>query len=209
MAKTFDGAVISDMLQLAEFTSWLRRSSRDQACVLVSQKQNGKPVVPVNRIRKTVGTRAVVVLLSNTVQQSARNQLSTLNAYHGAARIFPAGDEWTHDPRLVRFVRGDLPVTEFLESIDEQLNIIAEKAAQSSPKAPQSVPAGSWKASSRQSPASNGARRGTGEARPGGRTRRIQAVPHRRGTCRAVQRLHTERVTRDPLHTGFQGGGSS
>lgn len=165
MANSFDGATISDMLQLAEFTSWLRRSSRDQACVLVSQKQNGKPVVPVNQICKTVGTRAVVVLLSNTVQQSARNQLSTLNAYHGAARIFPAGDEWTHDPRLVRFVRGDLPATEFLESIDEQLNIIAEKAAQSSPKAPQSVPAGSWKASSRQSPASNGA--AAEPARPG------------------------------------------
>ncbi len=153
MAKSFDGATISDMLQLAEFTSWLRRSSRDQACVLVSQKQNGKPVVPVDRIRKTVGTRAAVVLLSNTVQHSARNQLGTLNAYHGAVRVFPAGDEWTHDPRLVRFVRGDLSPTEFLESLDEQLNIMAEKAAQLSPKAPQSIPAGSWKASSRRTTA--------------------------------------------------------
>ena len=155
MAKPFDGAVISDMLQLAEFASWLRRSSRDQACVLVSQKQNGKPVVPIDRIRKTVGTRAAVVLLSNTVQHSAKNQLGTLNAYHGAVRIFPAGDEWTHDPRLVRFVRSDLSPTEFLESIDEQLNIMAEKAAQPSPKAPQSVPVGSWKASGRRATARN------------------------------------------------------
>lgn len=153
MANSFDGATISDMLQLAEFISWLRRSSRDQACVLVSQRQNGKPVVPVDRIRKTVSTRAVVVLLSNTVQQSARNQLGTLNAYHGAIRVFPAGDEWTHDPRLVRFVRSDLSPTEFLESLDEQLNIIAEKASQPSPKAPQSIPIGAWKASSRRTPA--------------------------------------------------------
>ena len=157
MANSFDGATISDMLQLAEFTSWLRRSSRDQACVLVSQRQNGKPVVPVNRIRKTVGTRAVTVLLSNTVQHSARNQLGTLNAYHGAIRVFPAGDEWTHDPRLVRFVRSDLTPTEFLESLDEQLNILAEKAAQPSPKAPQSIPAGSWKASGRRTTAPSNA----------------------------------------------------
>ncbi len=92
-------------------------------CVLVSQKADGRPVVPFNRIRKRTDGRAVVTMLSNTMQRSARNQLGSVNPFHGAARIFPMGDSWTTDPRLVRFVRGDLPPTEFLNAMEEQLQI--------------------------------------------------------------------------------------
>lgn len=123
MAGSFDGETISDMLRLAELASWLRRSSRDMVCVLVSQKADGRPVVPFNRIRKRTDGRAVVTMLSNTMQRSARNQLGSVNPFHGAARIFPMGDSWTTDPRLVRFVRGDLPPTEFLNAMEEQLQI--------------------------------------------------------------------------------------
>lgn len=154
MAGSFDGEVISDMVQLAEFTSWLRRSSRNDTCILVSQKPDGKPVVSMDRIRKRVGKRVSVTMLSNSVQQSAYKQLGTVNPYNGSIRIFPAGDGWTTDPRLARFVRGDLPVAEFLESVGEQLDFaLVDSVRRSMAAQPRmSVPAGSWKASRRDVP---------------------------------------------------------
>ena len=69
-------------------------------------------------------------------------------------RIFPAGDGWTTDPRLARFVRGDLPVAEFLESVSEQLDFaLVDSVRRSMAAQPRmSVPAGSWKASRRDVP---------------------------------------------------------
>lgn len=149
MAGSFDGETISDMLRLAEFASWLRRSSRDMVCVLVSQKADGRPVVPFNRIRKQTGARAVVTMMSNTMQRSARNQLGSVNPFHGAARIFPVGDSWTTDPRLVRFVRGDLSPTEFLNAMGEQLQIALAYHGSPTAEAYGRVTSEPWKASKR------------------------------------------------------------
>jgi hypothetical protein len=151
MVCSFDGETISDMVHLADLASWLRRSTRDETCVLVSQKTDGKPVAPLNRIRKRVGERAVVVMLSNNVQRTARGQLGSVNPYHGAIRIFPAGDMWMDDYRLVRFVRGDLSAEETLEVLDEQLDVVLTDAARRSMEtgARKSVLADSWKAPAR------------------------------------------------------------
>lgn len=149
MAGSFDNETISDMLRLAELASWLRRSSRDTVCVLVSQKTDGKPVVPLNRIHKQTDGRAVVTMLSNTVQRSARNQLGTVNPFHGAIRIFPAGDSWTTDPRLVRFVRGDLPPTEFLNAMEEQLEIAIAHRDLPTEETRRRMTSESWKAAKR------------------------------------------------------------
>lgn len=100
-ANTYDGRTIADSFELLEFVSWLRRSTRDATCVLLSQDAHGNPHVPLDQVRKTVGSRAVTVLLANTVQQSAHDQLGIVNPYHGAARIFPPGDAWRDDSSLV------------------------------------------------------------------------------------------------------------
>lgn len=100
-ANTYDGRTIADSFELLEFVSWLRRSTRDATCVLLSQDAHGNPHVPLDQVRKTVGSRAVTVLLANAVQQSAHDQLGIVNPYHGAARIFPPGDAWRDDSSLV------------------------------------------------------------------------------------------------------------
>lgn len=93
----YDGIIINDQFELLEFVNWLRRSTRDTACVLLSQDAHGNPHVPLDQVRKTVSSRAVTVLLDNAVQQSARNQLGIVNPHHGAARVFPSGDAWCDD----------------------------------------------------------------------------------------------------------------
>ena len=117
--------MIGDPFELPEFVNWLRRSTRDTACVLLSQDTHGNPHVPLDQVRKTVGSRAVTVVLDNAVQQSARNQLGIVNPHHGAARIFPPGDAWCDDSSLVYCVLSALPPQEFLARIDDKLNALA------------------------------------------------------------------------------------
>ncbi len=76
--------IINDPFELLEFVHWLRRSTRDTACVLLSQDAHDNPHVPLDQVRKTVGSRTVTVLLDNAVQRSARNQLGIVNPHHGA-----------------------------------------------------------------------------------------------------------------------------
>lgn len=87
--RAYDGTTIDDSFALLEFVNWLRGSTRDVACVLLSEDARGRPYVPLDRVRAAVGSRAVTVLLSNAVQQSARNQLDTVDPYHGAAAADP------------------------------------------------------------------------------------------------------------------------
>lgn len=108
-ANAYDGKIINDPFELLEFVNWLRRSTRDTACVLLSQDARGNPHVPLDQVRKTVGSRAVTVLLDNAMQRSARNQLGILNPHHGAARVFPSGDAWCDDSSLVYCVLPALP----------------------------------------------------------------------------------------------------
>lgn len=159
MDGSFDGETISDMVRLAELASWLRRSTRSEACVLVSQKPDGKPEAPLSRIRERVGGRAVVTMLSNDVQRTAYEQLGSVNPYHGAIRIFPAGDMWTENYRLVRFVRGGLPAAEFLETLDGQLDAILVNGTRRSIESESrgSVAVGSWRDSKRSVRAPAGA----------------------------------------------------
>ena len=124
-ANTYDGKIIKDPFELPEFVNWLRRSTRDTTCVLLSQDTHGNPHVPLDQVRKTVGSRAVTVVLDNAVQQSARNQLGIVNPHHGAARIFPPGDAWCDDSSLVYCVLSALPPQEFLARIDDKLNALA------------------------------------------------------------------------------------
>ena len=149
MADSFDGETISDVIRLAEFTSWLRRSTRSEACVLVSQKSDGRPVAPLGRIMERVDGRAVVTMLSNDVQEGARGQLGSVNPYKGAVRIFPAGDMWTEDPRLVRFIRDGPSAAEFLEAVDGQLDVALVNGVRSSVGSRGGMTAGSWKDSGR------------------------------------------------------------
>lgn len=121
----YDGKIIKDPFALLEFVNWLRRSTRDTACVLLSQDAHGDPHVPLDQVRKTVGSRAVTVVLDNAVQQSARNQLGIVNPHHGAVRIFPPGDAWCDDSSLVYCVLSALPPQEFLARIDDKLNALA------------------------------------------------------------------------------------
>lgn len=67
-ANTYDGRTIADSFELLEFVSWLCRSTRDATCVLLSQDTHGRPHVPLDQVRKSVGSRAVTVLLANAVQ---------------------------------------------------------------------------------------------------------------------------------------------
>ena len=124
-ANTYDGKIIKDPFELPEFVSWLCRSTRDIACVLLSQDARGNPHVSLDQVRKTVGSRAATVLLDNAVQRSARNQLGMLNPHHGAARIFPPGDAWRDDSGLVYCVLSAQPPQEFLARIDDKLNALA------------------------------------------------------------------------------------
>lgn len=121
----YDGKIINDPFELPEFVNWLRRSTRDIACVLLSQDARGNPHVPLDQVRKTVGSRAATVLLSNAVRRSARNQLGILNPHHGAARIFPPGDAWCDDSSLVYCVLSAQPQQEFLARIDDKLHALA------------------------------------------------------------------------------------
>lgn len=123
-ANTYDGRTIADSFELLEFVSWLRRSTRDAACVLLSQDTHGKSRVPLDQVRKTVGSRAVTVLIANAVQQSAHDQLGIVNPYHGAARVFPPGDAWCDDSSLVYCVLPALPPQEFLARIDDNLTAL-------------------------------------------------------------------------------------
>lgn len=146
--RAYDGTTIDDSFALLEFVSWLRRSTRDVACVLLSQDARGRPYVPLDRVRATVGSRAVTVLLDNAVQRSARDQLGDVNPYRGAARIFPPGDRWHDDYRLVPCMLPSLSKAEFLARIDDKLNALvsverrsrATHAARSAASPPASVP---------------------------------------------------------------------
>ncbi len=89
MRNAYDGTTIRDPFALPEFVNWLRGSTRDVACALLSEDAQGRPYVPLDRVRATAGSRAVTVLLDNAVQQSARNQLDTVGPYHGAASADP------------------------------------------------------------------------------------------------------------------------
>ena len=122
MDGSYDGKVIKDSFTLSEFVNWLRKSSRDIACVLLSEDAHGKTIAPLDEVRRTVGTRAVTVLLSNSVQNDARDHLGSVNPYRGAARVFPPGDMWFDDPRLVGCVLPSLSSTRFLERIEELLD---------------------------------------------------------------------------------------
>ncbi|MDE5641351.1 MAG: hypothetical protein K2I40_06600, partial [Bifidobacterium castoris] len=126
--RAYDGITIDDSFALLEFVSWLRRSTRDVPCVLLSQAARGRSYVPLDLVRATVGSRAVTVLLDNAVQQSARNQLGDVNPYRGAARIFPPGDRWHDDYRLVPCMLPSLSKTEFLARIDDKLNALVSAA---------------------------------------------------------------------------------
>lgn len=77
--------------------------------MLLSQDTHDRPHVPLDQVRKSVGSRAVTVLLANAVQQSAHNQLGIVNPYHGAARIFPPGDAWCDDSSVMYCVLSALP----------------------------------------------------------------------------------------------------
>ena len=77
--------------------------------MLLPQDTHGRPHVPLDQVRKFVGSRAVTVLLANAVQQSAHNQLGIVNPYHGAARIFPPGDTWCDDSSVMYCVLSALP----------------------------------------------------------------------------------------------------
>lgn len=126
--NAYDGTTISDPFALPEFVNWLRRSTRDVPCVLLSEDAQGKPYVPLDQVRATVGSRAVTVLLTNAVQQSARNQLDTVDPYHGATRIFPPGDQWRDDYRLVPCVMPSASKPEYLARIDDKLNAVLAAA---------------------------------------------------------------------------------
>lgn len=140
-ANTYDGRTIVDSFELLEFVSWLRRSTRDATCVLLSQDAHGNPHVPLDQVRKTVGSRAVTVLLANAVQQSAHDQLGIVNPYHGAARIFPPGDAWCDDSSVVYCVLPALPPQEFLDHIDDNLTALAS-AQRNAPAAAKPVSTG-------------------------------------------------------------------
>ena len=77
--------------------------------MLLSQDTHDRPHVLLDQVRKSVGSRAVTVLLANAVQQSAHNQLGIVNPYHGAARIFPPGDAWCDDSSVMYCVLSALP----------------------------------------------------------------------------------------------------
>lgn len=126
--NAYDGMTIKDPFALLEFVNWLRRSTRDVPCVLLSEDAQGKPYVPLDQVRATVGSRAVTVLLDNAVQRSARNQLDTVNPYHGAARVFPPGDRWHDDYRLVPCVMPSASKPEYLARIDDKLNAVLAAA---------------------------------------------------------------------------------
>lgn len=192
MAGSFDGEVISDMVQLAEFTSWLRRSSRNDTCILVSQKPDGKPVVSMDRIRKRVGKRVSVTMLSNSVQQSAYKQLGTVNPYNGSIRIFPAGDGWTTDPRLARFVRGDLPVAEFLESVGRAVGLRSrrQRMAFHGRAAEDERASGFVEGFEARRSESKSCRGGVFGAEACGCARAEQTVSDRHGACLSGHRLH-------------------
>ena len=117
--------IINDPFELLEFVNWLRRSTRDTACVLLSQDAHGSTHVPLDQVRKTVGSRAATVALDNAVQRSARNQLGIVNPHHGAARVFPPGDAWCDDSSLVYCVLPVQTPQEFLARIDDKLNALA------------------------------------------------------------------------------------
>lgn len=121
----YDGKIINDPFELLEFVNWLRRSTRDTACVLLSQDAHGSTHVPLDQVRKTVGSRAATVALDNAVQRSARNQLGIINPHHGAARVFPPGDAWCDDSSLVYCVLPVQTPQEFLARIDDKLNALA------------------------------------------------------------------------------------
>lgn len=121
----YDGKTINDPFELLEFVNWLRRSTRDTACVLLSQDAHGSTHVPLDQVRKTVGSRAATVVLDNAVQRSARNQLGIVNPHHGAARVFPPGDAWCDDSSLVYCVLPVQTLQEFLARIDDKLNALA------------------------------------------------------------------------------------
>lgn len=121
----YDGKIINDPFELLEFVNWLRRSTRDTACVLLSQDAHGSTHVPLDQVRKTVGSRAATVALDNAVQRSARNQLGIVNPHHGAARVFPPGDAWCDDSSLVYCVLPVQTPQEFLARIDDKLNALA------------------------------------------------------------------------------------
>lgn len=121
----YDGKIINDPFELLEFVNWLRRSTRDIACVLLSQDAHGSTHVPLDQVRKTVGSRAATVALDNAVQRSARNQLGIVNPHHGAARVFPPGDAWCDDSSLVYCVLPVQTPQEFLARIDDKLNALA------------------------------------------------------------------------------------
>lgn len=133
-ANAYDGKIINDPFELLEFVNWLRRSTRDTACVLLSQDAHGDPHVPLDQVRKTVGSRAATVVLDNAVQRSARDQLGIVNPHHGAARIFPPSDAWCDDSSIVYCVLSALPPQEFLDRIRDNLNALAS-AQRSKPAA--------------------------------------------------------------------------
>lgn len=121
----YDGKIINDPFELLEFVNWLRRSTRDTACVLLSQDAHGSTHVQLDQVRKTVGSRAATVMLDNAVQRSARNQLGIVNPHHGAARVFPPGGAWCDDSSLVYCVLPVQTPQEFLARIDDKLNALA------------------------------------------------------------------------------------
>ncbi|PAU69839.1 hypothetical protein B1400_0374 [Bifidobacterium italicum] len=122
MDGSYDGKVIDDTFTLSEFVNWLRKSSRDVAGVLLSEDARGKPIVPIDEVRRVAGTRAVTVRLSNAVQDAARDHLGTVNPYRSAARVFPPGDAWCDEPRLVGCAMPSLSALRFLDRIDELLD---------------------------------------------------------------------------------------
>ena len=93
--------------------------------MLLSQDAHGSTHVPLDQVRKTVGSRAATVALDNAVQRSARNQLGIINPHHGAARVFPPGDAWCDDSSLVYCVLPVQTPQEFLARIDDKLNALA------------------------------------------------------------------------------------
>lgn len=124
MNEPEDGMIIRDTFELSDFVNWLRRSTRDRICILVSERKNGQPLIPIKHIRSAGNGRALVVELPNHLQSTSRTMLDTVNPYLGASRIFPPGDSWCTDFTLVPFIQPQLTEDEYLRQISDCIDAI-------------------------------------------------------------------------------------